>query len=102
MIGIKPVLHVDNEGRLIPTDKVRGGIKAMKTIVNYVKTTIVNPEDQVIFLSHADDIEAANKLIAMIKEEIPVKDIKLLNFGPIIGAHTGPGALAVFFLGTER
>lgn len=102
MIGIKPVLHVDNDGKLVPTDKVRGNIKALRTLVNYVKETIINPEDQVLYLSHADDLDAAMKVVEMIKDETPVKDIKVLEFGPIIGSHTGAGAIAIFFLGTQR
>ncbi|HBD05946.1 MAG TPA: fatty acid-binding protein DegV [Firmicutes bacterium] len=102
MIGIKPVLHVDNEGKLVPTDKVRGRMKSLRTLVDHMKETIINPEDQIIYIHHADDIEAANKVAEMIRSEVQVKEIKILPFGPIIGAHTGPGAIALFFMGTER
>ncbi len=102
MIGIKPVLHVDNEGKLVPTDKVRGRMKSLRTLVDHMKETIINPEEQTIFIHHADDIEAANKVAEMIRTEVHVKEIKILPFGPVIGAHTGPGAVAIFFMGTER
>lgn len=102
LIGIKPVLHVDDEGRLVPTDKVRGRKQSLSKLAEYVKRDILNPEDQEIYISHADCIDSAELLKSMILEAVPVKKVTLLPFGPIIGAHTGAGAIAVFYFGTKR
>lgn len=102
LIGIKPVLHVSDEGKLVPTDKVRGRRNAIERLYQYVKDTITNPEEQVVFINDADDRRSAEALGQSIKENLRVKDVVYLDLGPVIGAHAGPGTIAVFFLGTKR
>lgn len=102
LLNIKPILHVDNEGRLIPVEKVKGRKKALKTLVEKLSEKIVNAEEQVIGISHADCIEDAEYVKALILEKYKVKDFIINNIGPVIGSHTGPGAVTLFFLGESR
>lgn len=102
MLGIKPVLHVDDEGHLINVSKVRGRRQSLQAMVERMKQTCVNPGDQTIFISHGDCIEDAQALAEMIKASMPVKEIVINYIGPVIGAHSGPGTVALFFLGTKR
>jgi len=102
MLNIKPVLHVDNEGRLVPVTKVRGRKKSIKSLADILAERIVDPEDQIIGISHGDCLEDALYLKELILEHCQVKDV-IINFvGPVIGSHSGPGTLALFFFGKER
>ncbi|MBU5454314.1 DegV family protein [Caproiciproducens sp. MSJ-32] len=102
LLGIKPVLHVDNEGRLVPVSKVKGRKKSIKVLQDTIKERIVNPEEQVIFISHGDCLEEAEYLKKLILDDVKVKDIIINNVGPTIGTHSGPGTIALFFIGKER
>ena len=102
MLNIKPVLHVDNEGRLIPVSKVKGRKKSIRALFEKLQQTIVNPENQTIFISHGDSLQDAQYLANLIKEEYNVQDIIINHVGPVIGAHSGPGTIALFFLADER
>ncbi len=102
MLSIKPVLHVDNEGHLIPVEKVRGRKLSITSLLKMMEKTVTKPEEQTIFISHGDCIEDAEYLAKLIKEKLNVKDIKINYIGPVIGSHSGPGTVALFFLGTER
>lgn len=101
-LGIKPILEVDREGRLIPVSKVKGRKKSIKVLQDTIKERIENSEEQVIFISHGDCLEEAEYLKKLITEEIKVKDVIINNIGPTIGTHAGPGTIALFFLGKER
>jgi len=103
ILSIKPVLHVDNEGRLIPRLKVMGRKKAIQSLVDKVKETVDTSISNVVFISHADDETTA----LMAKEKIEALnlglEVKVVHFiGPVIGAHSGPGTIAVFFTATHR
>ncbi|MGG7058509.1 DegV family protein [Clostridium tertium] len=102
MLSIKPVMHVDNEGRLIPISKVKGRKKSIKALQEKLKERIVNPEQQVVFISHGDCLEDAKHLRALILEEVNVKDVIINNVGPAVGSHSGPGTVALFFIGNDR
>jgi len=102
MLSIKPVMHVDNEGRLIPISKVKGRKKSIKSLQEKLKERIVNPEQQVIFISHGDCLEDAEHLREIILEEVNVKDVIINNVGPAVGSHSGPGTVALFFMGNDR
>lgn len=101
-LNIKPVLHVDNEGRLINMGKVRGRNASLSSLVKHMEETAIDPENQVIFISHGDCLEDAKKVEALIRKKWNVKDVIINYVGPVIGAHSGPGTMALFFLGTER
>lgn len=102
VLNIKPVLHVDDEGRLVPVSKVQGRIASIKSLMKKMQETAVNPAEQVVFISHGDCEKEAKKLADMVRESIGVKEIVINPIGPIIGAHSGPGTVALFFLGTKR
>lgn len=102
MLSIKPILHVDDAGHLINVSKVRGRKAAITELVNRMEKLAVHPENQDIFISHGDCIEDAEKLAAMIRERFGNDRITISYVGPVIGAHSGPGTLALFFLGEHR
>lgn len=102
MLAIKPVLHVDNEGHLINMAKARGRAGSLKALVDHMAQTATHPEDQVVFISHGDCLEDARKVGDMIQQRLGVKKVMYNTIGPVIGAHAGPGTVALFFLGTER
>ena len=102
MLNIKPVLHVDDEGHLIPMEKVRGRKAALAALVRQMRETVVNPEEQTVVVSHSRCQEEAERLQERILEEFHPKEVLILELGPIIGAHTGPGLMALFFLAEHR
>jgi DegV family protein with EDD domain len=102
LLNIKPILHVDNEGHLIPLEKVRGRKKSLKTLVDHMKQTHLPLEGQTIFITHGDCLEDAEYLADLVKEEFGVEDIMINCIDPVIGAHSGPGTMALFFLASER
>lgn len=102
MLQIKPVLHVDNEGHLINISKARGRNAALKALVDRMEQTAVAPREQTVFISHGDCLEDAQELARMIQERMGTQDFIFNHVGPVIGAHSGPGTVALFYLGTER
>ena len=102
LLSIKPVMHVDNEGRLMPVEKARGRKKSLSSLVNKVAEGIVNPEEQVVFISHGDCIDDVEYVKEKLLQKIKVKDIIVNYVGPVIGSHSGPGTVAIFYLGKER
>lgn len=103
LLGIKPVLHVDDEGHLILMSKSRGRQGSMEALAAKMKET-VSPAagEQMIFISHGDCEEEAEKLRRIVEEATGAKKFLLHNIGTVIGSHSGPGTLALFFLGTKR
>ena len=102
MLGIKPVLHVDDEGHLIPVSKVRGRKQSLDALVKKMEETAIDPQHQVVFLSHGDCLEDARYVAKQVKEKLGVKEVKINFIGPVIGTHSGPGTVALFFLGSTR
>lgn len=102
ILNVKPVLHVDDEGHLIPVAKVRGRKKSVSALVEQLCKKIVSPEEQVVAISHGDCWEDAEALAEQIRTRVRVKDILIHQIGPVIGAHSGPGTIAVFFYGDSR
>lgn len=102
ILSIKPVMHVDNDGHLINVQKARGRSAAIKELLNKMKETAIDPRNQTIYISHGDCYDDAKKLADMVMEEFGITDILINEVGPVIGAHSGPGTLALFFLGKER
>jgi len=104
LVNIKPILHVDNEGHLIPTGKVRGRRRSITEMVDAMEKQIGSYRDKndIVFISHGDCEEDAQYLSDLIKERLGI-DRFLINYvGPTIGAHSGPGTLALFYLGEYR
>lgn len=102
MLGIKPVLHVDNEGHLIPVSKVRGRKQSLDALVRRMEDTALDPAGQMVFISHGDCLEDARYVERQIREKLGVRQVELGFIGPVIGAHSGSGTVALFFLGKER
>ena len=102
MLSIKPVLHVDNEGHLINMSKARGRAASLKALVDKMEATAIDPANQTVFISHGDSEADAKKVADMVKERFGV-EVKVIDYvGPVIGCHSGPGTIALFFLGSER
>ncbi len=101
-LKIKPVLHVDNDGHLINVKKAHGRIKSLRGMAEEMKKTIIPEMGNDIFIGHGGCMEDAQQLSAMIAEDYPDMDISICDIGPVIGAHAGPGVLALFFWGTTR
>ena len=102
MLQIKPVLHVDNEGHLINIAKARGRQASLKALVDKMEQTAIDPAAQTVFISHGDCLEDAQAVAQMVKDRMGVKEVYLNHIGPVIGAHAGPGTVALFYVGTER
>ena len=102
ILQIKPVLHVDDEGKLVSQSKVNGRKKSINALFDNFKENVVDPENQVLAICHGDCLEDAEYLANKIRKEYNVKDIIINYCDPVIGAHAGPGVLALFFLGKER
>ncbi len=102
-LGVKPVLHVDNEGRLIPMEKVRGRRKSLEALVEHMKATCTEPDGQHIFIGHGDSLEDAEYTASLVKQSFPtIADVTLTMIGPVVGTHSGPGTIALFFFGTQK
>ncbi len=102
ILQIKPVLHVNNEGKLIAEEKVKGRKKSINSLFESFKNNAIDPENQVIAICHGDCLEDAEFLANKIKSEYNVKDIIINYCDPVLAAHAGPGVLALFYLGKER
>ena len=102
MLHIKPVLHVDNEGHLINTGKVRGRQAALKALVDRMEHTAIDSCSLTVFISHGDCLEDAQTVADMVKKRFGVQEVYINYVGPVIGAHSGPGTLALFYMGTDR
>ena len=103
MLNIKPVMHVDDEGHLIPLEKVRGRKKSLNALVDHMEKSAVQPIDQqMVFITHGDCLEEAEYVADQVKERFGVKEIVINYVDPVIGAHSGPGTMALFFLADKR
>lgn len=102
MLSIKPVMHVDNDGHLIKVSTARGRKASIKALADEAEKRGINLKEQTIFISHGDCVEEANYLGDIMRSRFGVKDVVVNYVGPVIGAHSGPGTIALFFLGTER
>lgn len=102
MLKIKPVLHVDDGGKLVNLGKARGRKASLKALVDRMEETAIDPAGQTVFISHGDCMEDAEYVAGLVKERMGVQDVRINYVGPVIGAHSGPGTLALFHLGSRR
>lgn len=102
MLQIKPVLHVDNEGHLINVSKVRGRKASLDALVKKLGQTGLEGENDTVFISHGDCLEEARYVADKIKERYGTKEVIISYVGAVIGSHSGPGTMALFYLGSER
>ncbi|MBO5252781.1 MAG: DegV family protein [Clostridia bacterium] len=102
VLGIKPVLHVDDEGHLINVAKARGRKASLDMLVQKMAESAIEPENQTIFISHGDCYDDAKYVADKVREKFGTKKFEINFVGPVIGGHAGPGVVALFFLGTQR
>ncbi len=102
LLKIKPVMHVDNDGHLIKVTTARGRKASIDALAERMAQNAIEPEKQVVFISHGDCLEDAKYLADLVREKIHPVDVVIGYVGPVIGSHSGPGTLALFYLGTER
>ncbi len=101
LLNIKPILHVEG-GRLVPLEKVRGRNKVLKRMMDIIEERGANLSEQTIGITHGDDLEIALKAKELIEERFGCKDFVIRDVGCAVGAHSGPGTLAIFFLNKEK
>lgn len=103
LLNIKPVLHVDDEGHLIPMEKVRGRKKSLNALVDHMASSANKPiSDQMVFITHGDCADDAEYVASLVKERFGVRKVVINYVDPVIGAHSGPGTMALFFLADKR
>ena len=101
-LNVKPVMHMDDEGRLINVGKARGRKASLQALIDHMKETAINPEEQTIYISHGDCEDEVREFAKEIKKQVGFKEVEINYVGPVIGGHTGAGVVALFFYGTHR
>ena len=99
-LGIKPVMYMDNEGHLTKKEVRRGRKASIRRLAEWMENTAVSRD--VAYISHGDCADEAAALAKMLKEELGVGEVLINVIGPVIGSHSGPGTMALFFVGTGR
>ena len=103
MLNIKPVLAFNNEGKIIPVEKIRGRKKSLIAMVDKMEEDIDNPDGQIVYVGHGDAPEEAEYVAGLIRERFPTVRETLINYtGPVIGAHSGPGTVKIHYVGKQR
>ena len=102
MLNIKPVLHVDDAGHLINVSKARGRKASLQCLAKKVGELTEGYDNPIMFISHGDCLEDAKYLEGLLKEQYGVKEVYINYVGAVIGSHSGPGTVALFFLGEHR
>ncbi len=102
MLSIKPVMHVDDGGYLTPVGKARGRKASLLALVDEMEKTAIDPKNQTVFISHGDCLLDAEFVAEEIRRRFGTEAIHINYVGPVIGSHSGPGTMALFFLGTPR
>ena len=104
LIQVKPILHVNDEGKLIPIGKVRGRKKSLMALVDNMERTIGSYRDKndIVFIRHGDALEEAEYVAGLVKERFGIENFLIHPVSPTIGAHSGPGTIALFYMGDRR
>lgn len=104
IVNIKPILHVDNAGHLIPVAKSRGRKKSLIALVDAMEAQMGSYREQndIVFISHGDSVEDAQYVADLIKERFGIQSFLIDYIGPTVGAHAGPGTIALFYMGEYR
>ncbi len=103
-LAIKPVMHMDDDGTLKVVSKARGRKKAIAALADHFGNSLatMDPADQTVYISHGDCLEDAEELAEILKERYGIKDPLITYVDPVIGAHSGPGTLALFYYDTAE
>ena len=102
MLSIKPVMHTSDEGKLIPMSKARGRKASLQALIDKVAELGIEPSEQTMFICHADCEAEAQAVAEELKARYGVKEVYINYIGPVIGSHTGPNTMGLFFYGTKR
>ena len=102
MLSIKPVLHVDDGGHLVPVSKTRGRKASLLALVDHMEQTALDASGGTVFISHGDCEADARFVADEITRRFGNRDISINFVGPVIGNHSGPGTVALFFVGSKR
>lgn len=102
MVKIKPIIHMDNNGKLQVIGKERGRKKSLNTIVDMAAEQAKGWDNDIIMITHGDCIEDAEYVAGLVREKMGIENILINNIGTVIGSHTGPGVVAVFCMGNKR
>mgnify|MGYP005853598593 CR=1 FL=1 len=102
ILDVKPILTINKEGKIINTEKINGTKKVLKYLTEVARENVLNPEEQTAYVMHADNLSNAEKLKEMLSGAVGFKDVVIQDIGPVIGCHSGPGTLAVVFMGKEQ
>lgn len=102
ILHIKPIIHVDDQGKLDTVSKAKGRRASLDFLVQKAADTAIDPAGQTMFVDHSDCLEDAEYVAGQLKEKCGAKDVKIGHIGPVIGSHTGPGCIVLGFLGQPR
>ena len=102
LVRIKPIMRVDENGKLAVYEKCPGRKRSIRVLADKIIADIVNPEGQILHISHGDCFDEAQQLANLLKAALPIADVQISYVGSVIGAHTGPGVIAVFCKGENR
>lgn len=102
MVNVKPILHMDDTGCLIPIGKVRGRKKSLIELVNRMEEQIPGYQNDIVMISHGDCEEDANSVKKIVQKRFGIEKFMICPVGPVIGTHSGPGTVALFFMGNKR
>lgn len=102
MLSIKPVMHMDNEGHLIPVSKARGRRASLLALVDQMEARAIDPAGQTVFICHGDCLDDAQFVADEVRRRMGTQTIHINYVGPVIGNHTGCGVVSLFFVGNER
>ena len=102
IVQIKPIIHMDNEGKLQVIGKERGRKKSLNKIVDMAVEQSEDWENDIVMITHGDCIEDAEYVAKLVREKMGIENILINNIGTVIGSHTGPGVVAVFCMGNKR
>ena len=102
MLSIKPIMHTSDEGKLVPVSKARGRKAAIAALLDKIEALGIHPEKQTMFICHADCEEDAKAVAQTIQDRFGTPAVHINYIGPVIGSHTGPNTMGIFFVGTQR
>lgn len=102
MLSIKPIMHTSDEGKLVPVSKARGRKAAIAALLDKIEALGIHPEKQTMFICHADCEEDAKAVAKTIQDRFGTPTVHINYIGPVIGSHTGPNTMGIFFVGTQR
>lgn len=102
VLNIKPVLHTDNEGRLVAVEKIRGRKQAIKRLIDIYGEKAEHPGQDPVYFCHSDSPEDIEFMKGLLKQEYNIEPQRLIDVGPVIGSHIGPGTVAIFYEAKER